>query len=64
MISTDSSSPSLTMTGSSSISGNTAGVGGGLYTYGQVSMTGVMCGPQTLANVSGNTPDDCYFVTP
>jgi hypothetical protein len=27
---------------------------------GKVSLDGVMCGPQTLANVYGNTPDDCY----
>ena len=27
-------------------------------------LVGVTCGPQTYANVYGNTPDDCYIFTP
>jgi len=35
--------------------------GGGLYNASGGTLVGVSCGPQTLANVYGNTPDDCYF---
>ena len=53
---------SLTMTGSSTISGNTTGkTGGGIYAGAGSTLIGVSCGPQTLANVYGNTPDDCYL---
>ena len=54
--------PSLTMTGSSTINGNAAGgPGGGVYAGAGSVLTGVSCAPQTLANVYGNTPDDCYL---
>ena len=54
--------PSLTMTGSATISGNAVGdKGGGIYASADSILSGVSCGPQTLANVYGNTPDDCYF---
>jgi hypothetical protein len=55
---------SLTMNDSSSIHDNIAeggdgveGRGGGLYNASGGVLVGVNCG----ANVSGNTPDDCYF---
>jgi len=52
----------LTMVDSAVITGNTAtDHGGGIYVTGKVSLDGVMCGSQTLANVTGNIPDDCYF---
>ena len=54
--------PSLTMTGSSTISGNKAGkTGGGVYADAGSVLVGVYCAPQTLANVYGNTPDDCHI---
>ena len=57
-----SSAASLTMTGSSTISGNTTGqFGGGVYAGAGTTLVGVNSAPQTLANVYGNTPDDCYF---
>jgi hypothetical protein len=53
--------PSLTMTGSATISGNSAGdQGGGVYVGLGSVLDGVMCGSQTGGNVYGNTPDDCY----
>ena len=53
--------PSLTMTGSATISGNAAGdQGGGVYAGAGSVLTGVSCGSQTGANVYGNSPDDCY----
>jgi len=56
----------FTMTGASVISGNHAACGaGGLYSEigpdSSGSLVGVSCAPQTLANVYGNTPDDCYI---
>ena len=51
--------PSLTMTGSSTITGNTAGQGGGIYAVPGSVLNGVVCGPG--GNVYGNSPDDCYF---
>jgi hypothetical protein len=56
----------LTMTGSSLISGNHATCGGGgLYSEVDAdlggALSGVSCAPETPANVSGNTPDDCHF---
>ena len=54
--------PSLTMTGSATISGNSASdSGGGIYVGTGSTHSGVSCGPQTLANVHSNSPDDCYF---
>ena len=53
--------PSLTMTGSATISGNSASdKGGGICASADSILSGVNCGPQTLANVYGNTPDDCH----
>jgi hypothetical protein len=53
---------SLTMTGSSTVSGNSTGkTGGGVYAGAGSILTGVSCGPQTYANVYGNSPDDCYI---
>ena len=52
-------SPTFTMTGSSAITGNTAGQGGGIYAASGTSLVGVTCGPG--GNVYGNTPDDCYL---
>jgi hypothetical protein len=54
----------LTMTGSSTITGNSATKGGGVFNVGPRSLAtlvGVSCAPQTLANVYGNAPDDCFF---
>ena len=51
-------SPTFTMTGSSAITGNTAGQGGGIYAASGTTLVGVTCGPG--GNVYGNTPDDCY----
>jgi hypothetical protein len=48
----------LTMSGSSRITGNRAGLGGGLYDATGGILVGVICGPG--GNVYGNTPDDCY----
>ena len=54
--------PSLTMTGSSSITGNAADdIGGGIFVSADSLLVGVGCAPQTYANVYGNTPDDCYI---
>ena len=51
----------LVMHGSATIHDNSAGVaGGGIHDAGGT-LTGVLCAPGTLANVYGNTPDDCYF---
>jgi hypothetical protein len=61
---------SLTITGSGRIFGNEArmggkpGLGGGVYNASGGTLAGVRCRPQTGANVSGNTPDDCYFESP
>jgi predicted outer membrane repeat protein len=46
------------MTGASTITGNTAGRGGGIYAASGSVLVGVTCGPG--GNVTGNTPDDCY----
>jgi hypothetical protein len=59
----------LVMTGDSHIDDNESktggngvmGLGGGLYNASGGILVGVMCGPQTYANVYGNTPDDCYI---
>ena len=51
-------SPTFTMTGSSAITGNTAGQGGGICAASGTTLVGVTCGPG--GNVYGNTPDDCY----
>jgi hypothetical protein len=60
----------VTMNGSSTITGNSVfqgiatlppGLGGGLYNASGGILVGVNCAPHTLANVYGNTPDDCYF---
>jgi predicted outer membrane repeat protein len=58
--------PSLTMTGSSRITGNRADEKGGGLVYGSSGavLSGVYCAPQTYANVYDNTPDDCYFESP
>ena len=50
----------LTMTGSSVIIDNHAAcAAGGLSSFG--TLVGVSCAPQTLANVYGNTRDDCFI---
>ena len=49
------------MSGTSSISANTAlQSGGGLYALRGI-LTGVDCGPGTYANVYGNSPNDCFL---
>ena len=62
----------LTMTGSATLHDNEAqsvppglaGLGGGVYNANGGILNGVNCAPQTLANVYGNSPDDCYFESP
>jgi len=57
----------LVMRGQARISGNGPGTrwtevqGGGIYNTKGGILVGVNCAPGTLANVYGNTPDDCYF---
>jgi hypothetical protein len=57
----------LVMHGQARISGNGPGTpstkvqGGGVYNTEGGILVGVNCAPGTLANVYGNTPDDCYF---
>ena len=52
------------MTGTSSISGNTALQSGGGLIRTRGTLTGVSCGPNTYANVYGNSPDDCFLESP
>lgn len=48
----------LQMRDSATIYGNAASQGGGVWS--SATLVGVGCGSQTLANVYGNTPNDCY----
>jgi hypothetical protein len=53
----------LRMLHSSAIIRNTtdpASIGGGLWNAPDGTLEGVRCAPYVPANVSGNTPDDCY----
>jgi hypothetical protein len=49
------------MSGTSSISGNTALQSGGGLVRTRGTLTGVSCGPGTYANIYGNSPNDCFL---
>ncbi len=49
------------MSGTSSISANTALQSGGGLVRTRGTLTGVSCGPGTYANVYGNSPNDCFL---
>jgi hypothetical protein len=50
---------SLAMRDASSITGNSAGVGGGVWSHDASVLDGVVCAPDVGANVHGNSPDQC-----
>jgi hypothetical protein len=52
------------MAAGSSIRANTAGKPGGGLSRTRGTLKGVSCGPQTYANIYGNSPDDCALGTP